>query len=312
MYDLSMKLIGGQKASHVSVIIPVYNEAGSVAAVVDRVRKTLREARIAHEIVVVDDGSRDGGPVVNGPGVRVVKHPYNLGYGAALKTGLAETDGEWVAILDGDGTYPPEELPRLLANLPDHAMAVGARADRGGGGLLRRGAREFLRRLAQYLTGREIPDLNSGLRVFHRSEAVRFLPILPSGFSFTTTITIAMMSDHRPVCFLPISYGVRNAGQSKIRPFQDTLNFLSLVVRVVAYFDPLKVFIPIAASVFLLGVVEAGYFFYREGTPYFSKSTIMLLLASLLFLGVGLLADLIVARTRMLMTPLNGRKDRGA
>src|SRR5258706_4139305 len=154
------------KMPFVSVIVPAYQEAGNLGAVVAGVHEAMRAAKIAHEIVVVDDGSTDGGAaeVQTSAGVRIVSHPYNLGYGASIQTGIRESKGPWIALLDADGTYNPVMLPRLLENLSNHSMAVGARPEAGGGPLLRRLARGFLRRLAQYLSGRPIPDLNSGMR----------------------------------------------------------------------------------------------------------------------------------------------------
>jgi glycosyltransferase involved in cell wall biosynthesis len=179
----------------VSVVIPAYNEEEGLAADVAVVRRVMDESGLDCELIVVDDGSRDGTSEIAEQleGIRLFRHPRNRGYGAALKTGIRHAEGEIIVITDADGTYPPRCIPDLVADMQHADMAVGARTGEVVKvPLLRKPAKWFLTRLASYLAETDIPDLNSGLRAFRRSDAVRFWSVLPMGFSFTTTITLAM------------------------------------------------------------------------------------------------------------------------
>ena len=258
------------------------------------------------ELLVVDDGSQDGTTEVlarleeDHPELKVVSHGMNRGYGAALKTGFSRAGHDVVVITDADGTYPEDRIVDLLACIDDGAeMAVGAR--RGEDvhiPLVRRPAKAFLRLLASFLAGTRIPDLNSGLRAFRRELVLTYRPILPEGFSFTTTITLASLTNGHRVDYVAINYAHR-AGRSKIRPIRDTLGFLSLIVRTVLYFNPLKVFYPVAL---VFGAIFAGLLvhdvFLMED-PNLGDKTVMVFVALVQVLTVGLLADLIEKRTRL-------------
>ncbi|HET9869257.1 MAG TPA: glycosyltransferase family 2 protein, partial [bacterium] len=241
-----------------SVVIPAYNEEGAVGQVVRRVVQVLRREKVRHEVIVVDDGSRDATAArAAQAGARVVRMGENRGYGASLKAGIRQAKGDWIAILDADGTYPPEELPRLLKEAPANDMVVGARTRPGAAiPALRRLPKWFLGQWANYLAERRIPDLNSGLRVFKKSAMARYEGLFPNGFSFTTTITLALECHGYIVRYLPIRYLPR-VGESKIRPFRDTVNFFALVLRVVMYFKPLKIFIPLSGIIFLASLASA-------------------------------------------------------
>lgn len=242
-----------------SIVVPAYNEEGAIAEDLTNLKQVLGEARLSYEIIVVNDGSKDrtAEEAARVPGIRLVSHLHNRGYGASLKTGIREAQSEVIVITDADGTYPPRYIPQLCADIAAGAdMAVGARTGKGVAiPSLRKPAKWFLSRLANYLSGRNIPDLNSGLRAFRRTEVLRFFPILPSGFSFTTTITLAMLCNDYQVTYQPIEYLAR-VGTSKIRPFKDTYNFIVLVIRTICYFNPLKVFLPPAFLMLLVGVVK--------------------------------------------------------
>jgi len=226
--------------------------------------------------------------------VTVVQHGRNRGYGAALKSGIRQARSPWILITDADGTYPMDAIPLLLSEAEHTDMVVGARV--GGSAAeprLRRLAKWMLRRLAMYLSEADIPDLNSGLRIFKREHALRLFPILPAGFSFTTTITLALLCNDERVCFLPVQYSKR-VGRSKIRPLRDTLNFINVILRTILYFNPLKVFVP-ASLVTLAGFgISLGYdlFILKDLT----EKTLILLLAGVQLLAIGLLADMISRR----------------
>jgi len=276
----------------VSVVIPAYNEEEGIADVVRQVRGLPRTV----ELIVVDDGSSDRtAERAASAGAQVIRHKSNRGYGAALKTGISAARGAAVVITDADGTYPNERIPELVALLAENHMVVGSRTGaKVAIPWARRPAKWILNRLANYLSESEIPDLNSGLRAFRRQSVVDFFPILPRGFSFTTTITLAMHVNDRSVAYLPVDYHVRR-GRSKIRPVQDTLNFLALIVRTVLYFRPLKIFLPLAAFFFVaaVAILICSALFAEK---IMDASVTVTLMTSFQMAAIGLLADLIDKR----------------
>ena len=242
-------------ASGVSIVIPAFNEELAIANTIRAIRAALDGPYPDHEIVVVNDGSQDRTEeIALGEDVMVVSLPDNRGYGAALKAGITRSKNDTIAIIDADGTYPVEALPELLDALGECDMVVGARV-RGEVAIprVRQPAKWFLKRLASYVTKRKIPDLNSGLRVMRRDLVERFEHLLPSGFSFTTTITMASLSTDSLVRFVPIAYGPR-VGSSKIRS-RHAFDFLVLVLRMAVYFNPLRVFLPVCAALTAVGLI---------------------------------------------------------
>lgn len=279
-----------------TVLIPVYNEEEALGPVLERLREAVPEC----EILVVDDGSVDrSAEIARQGGVRVISHSWNRGYGASLKTGLRHARNEHIVIVDGDGTYPTEVIPQLLERLDQCDMVVGARTGKGEGvSWLRQPAKWVLKKIADYLTSTRIPDLNSGLRAFKRKIALSFFAILPSGFSFTTTITLAMLTNDYAVQYLPITCR-RRIGRSKIRPVRDTGHFFSQILRTVLYFDPLKIFIPLCAS--LLGFALVILVCSMVLTDKIMDTTVVIIVMTALeLLVVGVLADLIGKASRRL------------
>ena len=217
----------------------------------------------------------------------MIRHPRNRGYGAALKRGIAASKHGWILITHADGTYPAEAIPQLLARADDNDMVVGSRTGLNVAiPVERRPAKWFLRRLASYLAGQDLPDLNSGLRLMRKELVERYVHLLPSGFSFTTTITLACACNDHPVQYVPIDYHAR-LGESKIRP-RHAYDFLLLILRTIVFFNPLKVFIPLGAVLALIGLVKFVYDVFRGNL---SESAIFGLLAALIVWAVGLLAD---------------------
>lgn len=249
-------------APRVSVVVPAYNEEGAIAEDMRNLLKVLGDSGLSFEVVVVNDGSKDRTEeeARKVAGLRITSHSHNRGYGAALKTGIRAARGEIIVITDADGTYPPRYIPELVAAVEAGSdMAVGARTGKGAQiPSIRKPAKWFLAQLANYLAGRRIPDLNSGLRAFRKADVVKFFPILPSGFSFTTTITLGMLCNDYEVTYHPIEY-LHRIGSSKIRPIRDTYNFIILIVRTICYFNPLKVFIPPALFMVLVGFAKIGH-----------------------------------------------------
>lgn len=278
-----------------SVIIPAYNEEHGIGKVLDNLRLLGDRA----EIIVVDDGSYDNTAdlVKDYPSVILVSHEQNRGYGAALKTGIRAAKNDIITIIDADGTYPGQQIPELITVLHEggYEMVVGARtAKEAKIPLLRRPAKWFLTRLANYLSGTRIPDLNSGLRIMKKSAVERFIRLLPDSFSFTTTITLAMLTNGLPVKYVPVQYFHRK-GRSKIRPVRDTLNFVQLIIRTILYFNPLKVFLPLSLSLVIFAFLVLLSSWQMLGKPM-DVTFGVILMTSVVVMAIGMLADLIDKR----------------
>jgi glycosyltransferase involved in cell wall biosynthesis len=279
----------------VSIIIPAYNEEKGIAEVLDNVQQLDG----TYEIIVVNDGSRDNtAEVVKNYGkVKLINHDHNIGYGAALKTGIQYAAGSMVIIIDADGTYPHKQIPHLvkIMNEGNCAMVVGARTAKNVKiPLIRKPAKWFINRLANYLSGMKIPDLNSGMRVIKKPAVEKFIRILPDSFSFTTTLTLALLTNGYPVKYISIQY-FKRTGKSKIRPIKDTLNFIQLIIRTILYFNPLKVFIPFSICLVLLSfLVLFGSWLFLEKPMDVTFGVI--LMTSVMVIAIGMLADLIDKR----------------
>ncbi len=287
-----------------TIVVPVFNEENGVSGVIERLINLDLGTKI--EIVAVNDGSLDGTAEAlkalraRFKNLRVATHHANQGYGAALKTGFAHARTDVVVITDADGTYPEDRIVDLIACIDDGAeMAVGARLGANVHiPLIRRPAKAFLRQLASFLAGTPIPDLNSGLRAFRRELVLRYRPILPQGFSFTTTITLASLTNGHRVDYVAVDYAKRS-GRSKIHPIRDTIGFTQLIIRTVLYFNPMKVFLPVAMALTLCMLGSLYYDVYGDGTPNLTDKTVFLFVAALNVFTVGLLADLIEKRSRL-------------
>jgi len=271
-----------------SIVVPAFNEETSIRMQLEAIRQVLATSGHAFEIIVVDDGSTDHtAEEVERCGVRLVRLAHNRGYGAALKAGIACAANEWIVIIDADGTYPAEFIPPMLEEALNCDMVVGARVGKNVNiPLLRQPAKWILRRLASYLVQQPIPDLNSGLRVMRKSLVERFQHLLPSGFSFTTTITLALLSNDCRIHYVPIEYR-RRGGSSKIRA-AHAYQFLLLILRTMVYFNPLRIFLPLGAVPFFLGF---GKLIYDLVQRNITDSAVMGILAGIIIWAVGLLAD---------------------
>ena len=287
----------GAAVADLAVIVPAFNEIQGIERTIARVGDVLARLDCDSEVIVVDDGSTDGtGERAIECGARVVTHAFNRGYGAALKTGILATTASAVMIMDADLSYRPEAIPVLYSKLTDADMVVGARVPSSSGiPRVRRPAKWILNRFASFLVGRHVPDLNSGQRVMRRDVLLRYLHLMPNGFSFTSTITLALLTNGHPVLYEPIEYDER-AGQSKIRA-AHFLGFLLLVIRSTVLFNPLKVFLPLGAILFVIGVVKLVQDLILWNL---SETAVMAFLSALVIWAVGLLADMI---SRLQMRP---------
>ncbi len=272
----------------ISIVMPAYNEAKMVGRQIEKIREVMERAACPWELIVVDDGSTDGtGDAVLQHHARLIRKQYNGGYGAALKSGIAAAKHDWILIIDADGTYPAEAIPQLLERIPEYDMVVAARIGQNVHiPFVRRPMKWILGRLANYLARQPIPDLNSGMRVFRKTLAEKFEHLLPSGFSFTTTITMAMLFNDYRVSYLPIDYNKR-VGLSKVRP-THVYDFLLVILRTVIYFNPLRFFVPLGAFFLICGIGRLAYDIYRWSL---SSSSVILILGALILWALGLLSD---------------------
>jgi len=268
-----------------SVVIPAFNEAASIAAMVRDLAATARW----REILVVDDGSTDGtGALASAAGARVIRHPYNKGNGAAVKSGIREATGEFILIADGDGQHRPSDAPRLVSHLDPYDLVVGARSGRTQAGLTRRLGNATLNAIATYLTQQRIPDLTSGFRAARRDHLVEFLHLLPNGFSTPTTTTLAFMKAGYSVRFEPVQAAQRE-GTSKIRLGSDGFGFFMILLKVITIFSPLRIFVPVSVAAFSVG---AAYAIWTIATQsHVTNSSVLLILLSVVILLVGLVSE---------------------
>lgn len=273
----------------VSVVIPACNEAAVIADVIT----ALAAAGGWREIIVVDDGSSDGtGAKAEGAGATVIRHPYNKGNGAAVKSGIRAASGEFILIIDADGQHQPSDALRLVTRLGEYDLVVGARTSATQAGSTRRVGNAALNRLASYLTEREIPDLTSGFRGARRAYLLEFLHLLPNGFSTPTTTTLAFLKAGYNVVFEPIEARPR-VGVSKIRLSTDGPKFFLIMLRIMTIFSPLRIFVPVALASFLLG---AGYGVWTIATQrHVTNSSVMLVTLSVIVLLIGLVSEQISA-----------------
>jgi glycosyltransferase involved in cell wall biosynthesis len=283
----------------VSVVLPCYNERDHVELEVKRIRAALEAAGMTYELLCVDDGSSDGTRELlqSIGGIRTILLPRNQGVGTARRIGTQQARGQVVVWTDADMTYPNELIPELVAQLDDtYDQVVGARRTEAGTYKLARvPAKWAIRKLACWLTNTDIPDLNSGLRAFKRSVAQPYLRLLPAGFSCVTTITLAFLSNGHPVKYVPIDY-FKRAGRSKFHPFSDAYNYIIQVLRMVMYFNPLRVLMPVGLSLLAATMAKLAFDLTVHNLRV-TGSTVLVGLAAFNIMAIALLADLVVRRT---------------
>ena len=276
-----------------SIVIPAYNEAASIASVLRRLQDALEQ--IAHlqgqyEIIVVDDGSDDATAqeVRSVASARLIEHPYNMGNGAAVKTGIRQATGRTLMVMDADGQHDPGQIRQFLDECARYDMVVGSRTWKSQASWLRAVANWVYNQFASYVTGRQVGDLTSGYRAIRRDVARRFVGLLPNGFSYPTTITLCAMRAGFSVKYLPIVAG-RREGKSKIRPVSDGAKFLLVIMRICMLFSPLRIFLPASVYLFLMGL---GYYAYTYWTAHrFTNMSMLLFTTAVLIFMMGLIAE---------------------
>jgi polyisoprenyl-phosphate glycosyltransferase len=283
----------------VTVVLPCYNERDHVELEIKRIRAALEAAGMSYELLCVDDGSTDGTrEVLQGiDDIRAILLPRNQGSGTARRIGTQQARGRVVVWTDADMTYPNELIPELVAQVDDtYDQVVGARRTEAGTYKLARvPAKWAIRKLASFLTSTDIPDLNSGLRAFRRDVAQPYLRLLPAGFSCVTTITLAFLSNGHQVKYVPIDY-FKRAGRSKFHPLRDAYNYFLQVLRMVMYFNPLRVLMPVALTLLAATFAKAGVDLVVHDLRV-TGSTVLVGLAAFNIMAIALLADLVVRRT---------------
>jgi glycosyltransferase involved in cell wall biosynthesis len=288
-----------------TVLLPSYNEEEAIGPVIREIRDALREWPGTYEILVVDDASTDRtAERAVADGVRVLRRPENGGSGASRKTGTRAARGRVVAMLDADGTYVAADLPHLLTFFPDYDQVNGARtSEQGTLKALRFSAKLAIRKLAEFISGKRIPDLNTGMKLYKRDLMLQYLWCMPDGFSCVTSMTLAFLCNGHPVKYVKVDYRKR-IGRSKFHPVKDAAKYFATMVRIIMYFRPLRVFWPATVVAFFLGVAGTIYHSIQHHYLRVSTGDVVFFIGSVMLLVIGLLADLIVAQRRHLPTEL--------
>ena len=280
------------KHPKLSIIIPAKNEAAVIGDVVSSVRGVCKDA----EILVVDDGSTDDtAALAEQPGVRVIRHPVSLGNGAAIKAGARAASGDILIMMDGDGQHKAEDIPSLLEKLDEgYDMAIGARDSGSHAGVGRLAANGLYNVFASMISGHRILDLTSGFRAVKAELFRKFLFLLPNGFSYPTTITMAFLRSGFPITFVAIKADDR-VGKSHIRPVRDGLRFLAIIFKIATLYAPLKIFLPISGLFFASGLSYYAYTYFTMGR--FTNMSMLIISASVIIFLIGLISEQITALT---------------
>lgn len=288
----------------ISIVIPVFNEAPSLAKLLGEIR-SLGLPRA--EIIVVDDGSSDGSAeAALQSGASVVRHPYNIGNGAAVKSGIRAARGRLIVLMDGDGQHKPEDIPKLLADASRYHMVVGARAKGSKLRFHRYAANQLYNWLASYVTRFKIQDLTSGFRVLSRRDAWRFIDLLPNTFSYPTTLTLAFLRSGLTVKYVPIQTLYR-AGQSKISLITDGIRFLLIITKIATLFSPFRVFLPVSVFFFLAGMANYLYTYVTQGR--FTNMSVFMFTTAVIIFMLGLVSEQIALLRMERQSPIVNYED---
>lgn len=274
----------------ISIILPAYNEGSIIGEVIHNIQKVLKDYGKRLEILVVDDGSTDETAILaEQAGALVLKHPYNIGNGAAVKTGIRQARGSTIVMLDADGQHDPEDISRLLEQIGVYDMVVGARVRSSESAWHRDLANWVYNKLASYVSGYNIKDLTSGFRAIKTDVARNFVYLLPNRFSYPTTITLATIRSGRSLSYVPI-HAKKRIGKSKIRILRDGVKFLLIIIKIATFFSPLKIFLPVSVIMFSTGFFYGLYKVIFLNTRYGQTSAMLMTISVVIFM-VGLVSE---------------------
>jgi glycosyltransferase involved in cell wall biosynthesis len=272
--------------SKVSVVIPAFNESGTIADLIQRIRQRYPD----FEIVVIDDGSADDtATVAADAGARVLSHPYNIGNGAAIKSGIRAAKGDFLVFMDADGQHDPEDIDRMLVYLPEFDMVVGARNKGSQASIGRSMGNTIYNWLGSYVSKFQIEDLTSGFRVVKADVARSFVYLLPNTYSYPTTMTLGVLRTGRSVKYIPITARPRRRGSSNIKPIQDGVRFFMMIVRICTLYSPMRVFLPVSFIMFFLGCLRYLFSFLTEGR--FTNMSALLFVSAIIIFMMSLISE---------------------
>ena len=292
----------------ISIIIPAYREEKVIGTVVSGIRGVMDELGRSYEILVINDGSDDNTAAeAERAGARVISHPYNIGNGAAIKTGIRNAKGSILVTIDGDSQHSPHDIPRLLEKMDTYDMAVGARTNDSEASFHRKAANWVYNRFASYMCKRKIEDLTSGLRAVKADIARRFVSLLPNTFSYPTTITMAVVRSGHSLVYVPIK-ATRRLGKSKIRLMEDGSRFLLIIIKIATLFSPLRIFVPVSGTMFFAGLGYGLFKIFFVKTRYGPTAAMLMTVAVVIFM-VGLVSEQ-VAQLRFDRSEIQHGKDK--
>lgn len=280
----------------ISIVLAAYNEEEAVGKVIDDVRLSMDNSKYKelYEIMVVDDCSTDNtAEIASSKGAFVIRRKINGGSGASRKTGIMTSERDIIVMLDADDTYAAEDIPKMLDFFPEYDQVNGARdSEMGTLKFLRLPAKLVIRKLASYLSGTKIPDLNTGLKAFKREHMLKYMWVIPDGFSCVTTMTLAFLCNGHKVKYIPTTYKKR-IGRSKFHPIKDTSKYIQTIIRMTLYFNPLKIFTTVSFILFLSAIIAFFYGYFALG-EVLDTTILILFIMSIQILSIGMVAELIV------------------
>lgn len=272
--------------SCVSIIIPAYNEKESLTLLIKELSDKFKE----FEIIVVDDASDDGtAEIATIAGVKTVNHPYNMGNGSSIKSGIRAAKGDVLVFMDGDGQHDPADIDKLLAKVDHFTMVVGAREKSQQASKARLVMNYIYNKLASYVTGYPILDLTSGYRAMRAATAIDLLPFLPNGYSWPTTSTLVLLRTGLSIAYVPINARKRLHGCSRIRPVRDSIRFLLIIMKICTLYSPFRIFLPVSLAMFSLGLLNYLHTFFTEGR--FTNMSALLFSSSVIIFMMGLISE---------------------
>lgn len=275
---------------NISVIIPAFNEEQTIGKVAREVSEVLKSRNFSYEIIVIDDGSKDKtAEEASLAGAKVFQHPYNIGNGAAIKSGIRAAQGDIFVFMDGDGQHDPNDIIRLLEYMPEYDMVVGARSFDGQASLGRALGNKAFNWFASYVAKFRIPDLTSGFRAIKADIAQSFLYLLPNTYSYPTTITLGTLRSGNSVKYLPISMQKRQTGSSQVKIIKDGVRFFMIITRICTLYSPMRIFLPVSFLMFVLGTINYAITYFSQGR--FTNMSALLFATSILIFMMSLISE---------------------